>query len=166
MCEYCPEIHSLRGGVWASRFVKGGLDFCEPWEPRGFRTRALRYSSWAPSPQFCLMGYFWRGLHSVSGTSAGSWGCGSYKPVTDSRDGALASGSHSPTPTLYVTDRRALACALCACALALSPPAQASFWPVARGLRPWAGVAKTCLLKFGPYDSSQFPPGGAGAHPG
>lgn len=45
-------------------------------------------------------------------------------------------------------------------------PAQASFWPVARGLRPWAGVAKTCLLEFGPWDSSQFPPGGADAHPG
>lgn len=47
----------------------------------------------------------------------------------------------------------------------LSTPAQASFWPVARGLRPWAGVVKTCLLEFGPCDSSQFPPGGAGAHP-
>lgn len=29
----------------------------------------------------------------------------------------------------------------------------------------WAGVAKTCLLEFGPCDSSHFPPGGAGVHP-
>lgn len=42
-------------------------------------------------------------------------------------------------------------------------PARASFWPVARGLRPWAGTAKVCLLELGPYDGAEFPPCREGA---
>lgn len=41
-----------------------------------------------------------------------------------------------------------------------SAPARASFWPVARGLRPWAGVAKACLPKRSPCRSSEFPSSG------
>lgn len=53
---------------------------------------------------------------------------------------------------------RSFACSrCCACAFALpSPPALSYLWPVARGLRPWAGVAKACLLEPVPRGSPEF----------